>query len=446
MFNLLKRKYHNLISDQKFSEILIGSTWALGAMVTATLASMTTSIIIARIYGVEIIGIVAMLNSFFMLSTIFTVLGTNTSILRLIPEHLTKYSPTSAFNIYRKIQYFVAGVSMITGSILFLSSGFIAETIFSKPNLRFYFALGAAFIIFKSLMILNTQAVRGIRLIRLYAFMQTLPSLSKLIIIVTITIFFFHKDNPIYAMFGSITFTALAGVWIMERAFKKIAKPSDTLHSIPMKEIMATSLPMLMTATMAIVTGQTGVIMLGIFRSEAEVGYYSVAVKLAFLTAFILKAVITVAAPKFSNLFYSNKIDELFYVAKKSAKLIFWTTVPILLSLIVLGKSIITLLYGSNFIVAYWAMIILIMGNFLTSISGATAMFMNMTGNHKIFRNIIFISVLTNVGLSVLLIPDFGIYGAAVSSMASLVLWSIITLFYIKMKYGKTTGYFPFLA
>jgi O-antigen/teichoic acid export membrane protein len=186
--------------------------------------------------------------------------------------------------------------------------------------------------------------------------------------------------------------------------------------------------------------------MLGIFRSEAEVGYYSIAVKLAMLTAFILKAVITVAAPKFSNLFYSDKIDELFYVAKKSAKLIFWTTVPILLSLIVLGKSIITLLYGSNFIVAYWAMIILIIGNFVTSISGPTAMFMNMTENHKIFRNIIFISALTNIGLSILLIPDFGICGAAVSSMASLVLWSIITLFYIKMKYGKTTGYFPFLA
>ncbi len=42
-------------------------------------------------------GIVAVLNSFLMLATIFTVLGTNTSILRLIPECLAKYSPAAAF-------------------------------------------------------------------------------------------------------------------------------------------------------------------------------------------------------------------------------------------------------------------------------------------------------------------------------------------------------------
>jgi len=39
---------------------------------------------------------VAVLQSFLMLATIFTVLGTNTSILRLIPEHLAGYFPALA--------------------------------------------------------------------------------------------------------------------------------------------------------------------------------------------------------------------------------------------------------------------------------------------------------------------------------------------------------------
>jgi O-antigen/teichoic acid export membrane protein len=38
---------------------------------------------------------------------------------------------------------------------------------------------------------------------------------------------------------------------------------------------------MLMTAAMSFIIGQTGVIMLGMSRSEAEVGYYAIAVKLA---------------------------------------------------------------------------------------------------------------------------------------------------------------------
>jgi len=63
MVSFIKRKIHNLVSDQKFSEILRGSVWALGARV---------------------------------LATIFTVLGTSTSILRLIPEHLAGYFPALA--------------------------------------------------------------------------------------------------------------------------------------------------------------------------------------------------------------------------------------------------------------------------------------------------------------------------------------------------------------
>ena len=95
MISILRRKINNLISDRKFSEILTGSAWALGAKVVATALAIVTTIVIARVYGAEILGIVAMLSSFLMLATLFSVMGTRTSILRLIPEHLTKYSPSS---------------------------------------------------------------------------------------------------------------------------------------------------------------------------------------------------------------------------------------------------------------------------------------------------------------------------------------------------------------
>jgi O-antigen/teichoic acid export membrane protein len=86
MLHFLKRKVHNLISDDKFSEILTGSAWALSARVFATGLGLVFSIIVARVYGAGMIGIVAVINSFLMLVTIFTVLGTNTSLLRLIPK------------------------------------------------------------------------------------------------------------------------------------------------------------------------------------------------------------------------------------------------------------------------------------------------------------------------------------------------------------------------
>jgi O-antigen/teichoic acid export membrane protein len=152
------------------------------------------------------------------------------------------------------------------------------------------------------------------------------------------------------------------------------------------------------------------------------------------------------AAPKFSDLYHSGKIEELFYVAQKSAKLIFWTTIPILLGFVILGRPALSIVFGHEFVVAYPALVLLVLGQFVNSISGSTGYFMNMTGNQNIMRNIMLFTTLVNIGLNLLLIPKKGIYGSAIAAMVSVSFWNISTLIYLKMKYGKTTGYFPFFA
>lgn len=443
MFSTLKRKWNSLSSDTRFSEIFTGSIWALGARVLAAGFALATSILIARLYGAEMVGVVAVIHSFLLLATIFTALGTGTSILRLIPEHLVKYSATSAFRVYRKTQYVVIIVCLVTGILSFFGSHLIADKVFSKPHLSFYFRLAAAFVVFKSLMLLNTQAVRGLRLIRLFALMQLLPHASTLSFIVLIGLFSTKKDIPVYALLSGFAVTAMAGWLIMETAFKRRMQPQDSVSSVTTRSILSLSLPMLMTTAVTFVMAQTGVIMLGMFCTEAEVGYYAIAVKLATLTSFILAAINSMAAPKFSEFYHSGQIDELFYVAKKSAKLIFWTSAPILAGLLVLGKPILTILFGTDFAIAYPAMVTLVMGQFIHSISGSNGLFMNMTGHHKQFGAIMVLSTLLHIIMCSLLIPSLGMYGASIATMTTTVCWNALTLLYIKQKYGTTTGYAP---
>ena len=219
--------------------------------------------------------------------------------------------------------------------------------------------------------------------------------------------------------------------------------PSDAVNDLSVQRILSISVPMLMTSALTFVIGQTGILVLGMYRPEAEVGYYAIAVKLATLTTFVLNAINTMAAPKFSELFHRGKMEELFHVAKNSTKLIFWTTVPILVFLVVLGKPILVLLYGPEFDAAYSAMILLMLGQFVNSSAGSTGYFMNMTGNQIAFRNIVLGSAAVTIGLSFTLIPLFGILGAAFAGMVSIMVSNLGTLVYIKVKYGQTIGYLP---
>lgn len=445
MLSFLKRKYINLISDTRFSEILTGSIWALSARVIATALGLAFSVIVARIYGAEVVGIVAVVNAFLLLATIFTVFGTEISILRLIPEHLAKYSPTSAFKIYRKTKFLVIAFSLVTGAVFFFAADMIAGKLFSKPHLSFYFALASGFIVFQSIMRLNTQAVRGLRLSRVFALMLVLPQSFNLFFLISFGLFWPARDVPVYAVLCGFAMTGVLGWIIMEYNFKKLMKPNDYVHSMPSQAILSISMPMLMASSMDFLIVHTGVIMLGIFRTEADVGYYAIAVKLATLTTFTIQAVNTMAGPKFSEFFHSDKIDELFHVARKSTKLIFFTNIPILLSICILGETILTIFFGREFSVAYPALLVLVLGQFVNTVTGLPGMFLNMTGKQTVLRNIMSAAAALSILLNLLLIPKFGYNGAAIAATLSLSFWKIISFAYIKVKFNKHIGYFPLM-
>jgi O-antigen/teichoic acid export membrane protein len=242
---------------------------------------------------------------------------------------------------------------------------------------------------------------------------------------------------------GGISITAIAGCAVVFIFFRKAARPDQKVKTITHASLLKTSLPMMVSTLMTLIIGQTGVLLIGVFQNEADAGYYSVAVKLATLTAFILNAVNSMVGPKFAELYHSDKLDSLFYIAKKSAKLIFWTTSPLLIVLLCFGKPILELVFGEEFGVAYWPMFMLIVAQFIHTCSGATGLFMNMTDHQNQFSKIMIVFATTNILLGILLIPLMGINGAAVAGMLSLGGWNVATLVFIKRKYGTTTAYIP---
>jgi O-antigen/teichoic acid export membrane protein len=294
-------------------------------------------------------------------------------------------------------------------------------------------------------MSLNSQAVRGLRLIGLFAFMQVLPSAVILLLLVSFTYFGVGQNSPVYAQMGAWACTAMVGAVLMHYHFRRIVRADDIVHPVPLAEIVRISSPMMVTAAMAFLLGQTGVIFLGIFRTETEVGLYAIAVKLATLTSFLLAAINSMAAPKFAELFYKGELGELLSVARKSTKLAFWATLPILLMLVLLGETILKTLYGTEFAAAYPAMMIMVVGQVINGMSGSTGNLMNMTGNEREFRNMIVAAALVNVALSFILIPRFGMLGAAASAAVCLVIWNVGALVYIKHHFGRSIAYVPFL-
>lgn len=445
MIRFFSQKLYDWASDRRFSEIFVGSVWAVAARALSGGLALLFSILVARYYGAEAVGIVGVISSLVMFAAIFALLGTNISALRLIPEHMANHSATSALRVYRKILGMVAGLSLLAAVVIFAGADILAVKVFSKPHLGVFFSLAALFVVARALMELNTNALRGLKHIRAFAFMQLLPHLFALLLLLVMIRLAVGAGGPVYALLASWLITGLAGILIIVWIFAQKRIDGDAVKDVPLKRIMTLSLPMFMANAAGLFIGQVGVLMLGMFRDEAEVGYYFIALKLATLTGFALKAVNTMASPRFAELYHSGKTQELFHIARKSTRLIFWTSAPVLLFLILLGYPFLRVAFGDVFVAAYPALVLLALGKFASAISGSTGAFMSMTGHQSVFQNIMIVTLGLNIAMNLLFIPPLGILGAALSAMLSQAFWNFSVLLFIKKKFGRSIGYFPFL-
>ena len=132
-------------------------------------------------------------------------------------------------------------------------------------------------------------------------------------------------------------------------------------------------------------------------------------------------------------------------VVKQSTKIIFWSSIPLILIFFSFPKYFLGL-FGTQFIVGINAFIFLSCGKLVNAFSGSVGNLLQMTGKQLVYMKILFMGAILNVILNYLLIPIWGIDGAAVASMTSIIFWNLSMVIFINREYGFLTLYIPFLT
>ena len=68
-----------------------------------------------------------------------------------------------------------------------------------------------------------------------------------------------------------------------------------------------------------------------------------------------------------------------------------------------------------------------------------------MSGQQNSYMSILIIGAIINIGLNLLLIPKYGIDGAAYASIVSMSFWNLSMVYMVKKKFGFFTMYIPFI-
>lgn len=445
----VKEKSEKFRNDRDLLEILTGGGITLGLKVLGNFVGFLVMILITRgygddgqdVYGKYLLGILVL--RIFLIVGKF---GADTALLRFISAFNAQNLLGNARKIYKKAILHILPIGIVLSIIMYFSASFFSKQLGVPQS---YVEFLAFLILPYSWFFLNTQSLRGLKDMLSFSFFFN-ASVSLLAGVVLILVFFYDKEGllknhqwPVYAFSVGIAVSFIASLLLWMHRSKGDGYEAE--KDISNKTFLNVSMPLMLAQSITFIMGWTDQLMLGKMMEASDVGVYGVAFKFATLSVFVLTAVNSIAAPKISEMKSKDDFAGLEKVVKHSTKLIFWLTLPIVL-IICLFPTFILRVSGDTFVVGATALVILSLGKFFSSISGSVGSILQMTGLQKQFQNILLLAAIINVGLNYLLIPRFGIEGAAFSSLSCMVFWNTVMVIVVKRKFGFYSIYVPWIS
>ena len=186
-------------------------------------------------------------------------------------------------------------------------------------------------------------------------------------------------------------------------------------------EWMRSALPLMLLAGLQVLNGKLDILMLGSMLGTEETGIYSVANRGASLVTYILVAVNTALGPAIASLYASGDRQQLQRMITKSSRVVLLFSLPFCIGLIAFGDFFLRI-FGRDFASGWAALSILSAGQLFSAAMGSVTLLLVMTGYERDGVMILSASTVVNIFLNLLLIPRWGIEGAAVASTASVIM------------------------
>jgi O-antigen/teichoic acid export membrane protein len=196
-----------------------------------------------------------------------------------------------------------------------------------------------------------------------------------------------------------------------------------------------TALPIFMVDGFYFLLTYIDILLLKFFVDPSQIGIYYAATKTLVLITFIYYAVSAAFAHRFSEAHYAGQRERLEFFIREATRWTFWPSLAAAFLLLALGKPIL-MLFGAEFTSGYPLLFVLVIGLLARASIGPGERLLIMVGEQRVCAAIYATAFATNFVLCLLLIPQFGLAGAAASTATALVVESTLLFVMAKRRLG----------
>lgn len=414
--------------DQALKTLVKGSGIVFFGMIFSQIILYLLRLVLARALTPAEYGLIFLGLSLINILMTLVILGLGGGIQRYVPYYRVKKDMVRVKGVIISSLNISFPISILVFLILFLFSEQISVFVFNEPLLSPVIRIFSFILPFFVIYSVFNSALLGFKKVKYNVLSWFIGRpLSTLLALFIFMLLGFGLVGAAISYLLGFGISAILAFLFMERKVFPVVR--SKIKAVPMKrKLLAFSIPLIIFGMLWDITTRIDTVMIGILKTSFDVGVYQTAIPTSQFLFVIPRALSVLFLPLISELFSKNKTKDIGTIYKTVYKWIFYINLPLCLVFIMYPNAVINILFGSEYIGAGNSLRILSIGYFIFSISMLSGGMINLFEKTKYHVLNAGLSLFIGVSLNYLLIPVYGIDGAAIATMITFVIYAILVI------------------
>jgi O-antigen/teichoic acid export membrane protein len=384
--------------------------------VTAVALNFVVVLLLTHVLGSTAYGAYASAFAWAGILSVVAVLG----LTPLVVRHVAAYSASGSWALIRGLLHWtnraIAGASVATICGAAVAGWFIYH---GRPALFHSFLVALALIPLIALTSLRQAAMQGLGRVVLGRLPETVLTPAIFIGAVAGADALTHVTAASALVFqvGAALVGFALGAWFLRRTLP--ARVRTAARESASDSWRRSALALVFLNVVMAANAQVGTIMLGVLSGGRDAGVFNVAFRVTIFISFVLLAASYPLSPTVARLHAAGERAQIQRTVVRAARLVLLVSIPVALVLVVFAPEVLSV-FGRDFSEGATAVRILAVGDLVNVVTGYGGLVLVMSGRESDLARSMALGAVLNVGLAAVLIPPFGVDGAAVATAASL--------------------------
>ena len=391
------------------------------------------SIVLTRSIGAEQFGLYNLALTVAAFAAVFADLGLPHGVVRFVPIFIQERDEDGLWGLLQSTTTLIGAISLFFATGLFVLADPLAEQVFHEPSLAPFLRLTSIAVPFTALAPIVVAATRGFKQMQYKVYAQDIAfQIIKFILMVILLRFGLGVSGALMAHIIALAVAIGLLFYFLHRLFPLNRPPRSARWEIG--NLLRFALPLYFGKLIGQFSGDIETLLLGMLDTAVSVGIYAVAFRVGAVGRMFLLSIGLVAMPIVSDLYHRRDYAQLDSLYQTVTKWSFSFNLPFLVTVLLFARPLLSI-FGSDFGTGAPSLIVLSLGILADAAIGIPGVLLSMTGRSKLHLLNSIVGVITTVSLSLLFIPRWGAFGAAIAAAVSLTVDNALALLEVFILY-----------